>query len=294
MSGWVRQRQKHGRRRARRGFRVALIVTSFVLIAICGAFAAWVHSLGPAPLGEGLPFSTLVVDRDGRLLRPYTTPEGRWRLPATPRRCRPALSRNPARVRGQRFFSHHGVDPLALARAARQLIWNGRIVSGASTLTMQVARLLEPRTERSLGAKLRQIGARHRDRAQAQQGRNPRALSQPRAVWRQSRRHPRGIAGLLRQGAAPPDARRSRAAGGAAAVAGAASPRPLGRSRAQCPQRARPRARSCRRRWRGARRRSRAGQARAGAGWPQADADARAACPPMPRSPPRPAAACIG
>ena len=43
----------------------------------------WIASLGPVPRGEGLAFSTLVVDRDGRLLRPYTTPDGRWRLPAT-------------------------------------------------------------------------------------------------------------------------------------------------------------------------------------------------------------------
>src|SRR5262249_40622112 len=56
----------------------------------------------------------------------------------------------------QRFRSHHGVDPLAVARAFGQLVINGRIVSGASTLTMQVARLLEPRSERSMTAKLRQ------------------------------------------------------------------------------------------------------------------------------------------
>src|SRR5262249_59175771 len=57
----------------------------------------------------------------------------------------------------KRFRSHHGVDPLALGRAMAQLVTHGRIVSGASTITMQVARLLEPRTERSFTAKLRQI-----------------------------------------------------------------------------------------------------------------------------------------
>src|SRR5258708_7127865 len=57
----------------------------------------------------------------------------------------------------RRFLSHHGVDPLALGRAFSQLVVNGRIVSGASTLTMQVARLLEPRSERSFIAKLRQL-----------------------------------------------------------------------------------------------------------------------------------------
>ena len=57
----------------------------------------------------------------------------------------------------QRFYSHHGVDPLALGRAAWQLVTSGRIVSGGSTITMQLARLMEPRRERSVYAKLRQM-----------------------------------------------------------------------------------------------------------------------------------------
>jgi penicillin-binding protein 1C len=56
----------------------------------------------------------------------------------------------------RRFDAHHGVDPAAMARAAGQALGNGRIVSGGSTLTMQVARLAEPRPERSLTDKLRQ------------------------------------------------------------------------------------------------------------------------------------------
>ena len=63
-----------------------LRVTAFAIAtvsAVCEAsFAAWVYSLGPAPLGETIEFSTVVVDRNGHLLRPYATPDGRWRLPA--------------------------------------------------------------------------------------------------------------------------------------------------------------------------------------------------------------------
>ncbi len=114
-------------------------------------------SLGPAPLGENLAYSTLVVDRDGRLLRPYTTPQGRWRLPATRDSVDPRLTAMLLAYEDKRFASHHGVDVLALGRAAQQLVTSGRIVSGASTLTMQVARLLEPRAERSFTAKLRQM-----------------------------------------------------------------------------------------------------------------------------------------
>src|SRR5262247_4414303 len=125
--------------------------------ALLSAGAWWIATLGPAPLGEGLAFSTLVVDRDGKLLRPYLTPEGRWRLPATRENVDPRFLALLLAYEDKRFGAHHGIDPLALARAFAQLITHGRIVSGASTITMQVARLLEPRTERSFAAKLRQM-----------------------------------------------------------------------------------------------------------------------------------------
>jgi hypothetical protein len=57
----------------------------------------------------------------------------------------------------RRFWSHCGVDPLALGRAALQFGSSGHIVSGGSTITMQLARLMEPRRERSVYAKLRQM-----------------------------------------------------------------------------------------------------------------------------------------
>ncbi len=56
----------------------------------------------------------------------------------------------------KRFADHPGVDAWAMLRAAMQMAGSGRIVSGGSTLTMQVARLIEPRTERSFSAKWRQ------------------------------------------------------------------------------------------------------------------------------------------
>jgi len=125
--------------------------------AAAGAAGGWVASLGPVPRGEALSYSTLVVDREGRLLRPYTTPEGRWRLPATRDDVDPRFLAMLFAYEDRRFLTHVGVDPLALGRAFIQLIVNGHVVSGASTLTMQVARLLEPRSERSLIAKLRQM-----------------------------------------------------------------------------------------------------------------------------------------
>jgi penicillin-binding protein 1C len=109
------------------------------------------------PRAADLPYSTLVVDRDGVVLRPYTTAEGRWRLPATRDSVDPRFLKMLFAYEDKRFELHFGIDPVALLRAFGQLAWNGRIVSGASTLTMQVARLLEPRAERSFTHKLRQM-----------------------------------------------------------------------------------------------------------------------------------------
>ena len=121
------------------------------------AAAVYVHSLGPVPLGNGIDVSHVVLDRDGKLLRAYATPEGRWRLPATVKDVDPRFLKMLFAYEDKRFYDHHGVDLLALGRAGIQLITTGHIVSGGSTLTMQVARLLEPRAHRSFGAKLRQI-----------------------------------------------------------------------------------------------------------------------------------------
>ncbi len=71
------------------------------------------------------------------------------------RRSRRAICRRCSHFEDRRFFHHPGVDPLAVLRAAWQNLRAGRVVSGASTLTMQTARLIEP-TSRGLAGKLRQ------------------------------------------------------------------------------------------------------------------------------------------
>jgi penicillin-binding protein 1C len=120
-------------------------------------FAGVIVSLGSPRLGEDLVFSVRVVDRDGRLLRAYADADGRWRLPVEIADVDPRFFDILLAYEDRRFRAHHGVDPLALMRAAFQFAESGRIRSGGSTLTMQVARLLEPRVSRSLGAKLHQV-----------------------------------------------------------------------------------------------------------------------------------------
>jgi penicillin-binding protein 1C len=137
--------------------RVVTLAVSLAGIALLAAALWWIVALGPVPLGKDLEFSARVLDRYGRLLRAYATSDGRWRLPATSADVDPRFFDVLFAYEDKRFRAHHGVDVLALTRAASQLARNGRILSGGSTLTMQVARLLEPRNARTLPAKLRQI-----------------------------------------------------------------------------------------------------------------------------------------
>jgi len=141
----------------RRGFRIAAI--SFAIIAAVSlAMVTWIISLGPLPLAQAGEVSTTVVDRKGKLLRAYAMADGRWRLPVDARSgVDPGYLKLLLAYEDHRFRSHAGVDPLALGRAALQLLTRGHIVSGGSTITMQVARLIEPRRERSVYAKLRQM-----------------------------------------------------------------------------------------------------------------------------------------
>jgi penicillin-binding protein 1C len=137
--------------------RATAIAFAVLSSSVVGLLALFVDHLGPPPLGESMQFSTLVVDREGRLLRAFATSDGRWRLPVRVDGVDPRYVEVLLGYEDRRFREHAGVDPLATLRALGQLVRNGHIVSGGSTITMQVARLLEPRRERSLGAKLRQM-----------------------------------------------------------------------------------------------------------------------------------------
>ena len=88
--------------------------------------------------------STEVVDAQGRLLRAFTASDGRWRLQTRPDDVDPQYLALLKAYEDRRFDRHPGLDPVAAARAAWQWASRGHIVSGASTLSMQAARLLEP------------------------------------------------------------------------------------------------------------------------------------------------------
>ena len=110
--------------------------------------------IGFAPdLGQGERASPVALDRHGAWLLALPVEKGRWRIRADLGRTDPSFTRRLIALEDARFAEHPGVDAMAVARAAASALLHGRITSGASTLSMQTARLLEPRP-RNLGSKL--------------------------------------------------------------------------------------------------------------------------------------------
>jgi len=137
--------------------KIAGIFLTSLALSLAAAFAALSLHSNPVDLKTAAQGSHTVLDRNGVLLRAFTTPDGRWRLPVHVRDVDPRFLTMLVAYEDQRFLRHHGVDFLSLGRAAMQWASHGHIVSGGSTLTMQAARLLAPRAEKSIGTKLDQI-----------------------------------------------------------------------------------------------------------------------------------------
>lgn len=111
----------------------------------------------PPPLpGRSAPHAQVVVARDGTPLRAFPDRAHIWRHPVRIDEVSPRYVEAVVGYEDRFFWWHPGVNPLSLVRAAGQWGAHGRIVSGGSTLTMQVARILEP-TPHTLPGKLRQI-----------------------------------------------------------------------------------------------------------------------------------------
>nr|WP_319529766.1 penicillin-binding protein 1C [uncultured Cohaesibacter sp.] len=130
-----------------------------ILVLAAGAVGGFLlfDRNNPPPLGILDRLSAEVVDRDGRLLRAYTAEADRWRLKADLDAVDPELIDILLAYEDKRFFEHHGIDPLSILRASWQLVSNREIISGASTITMQLARLIEPREKRTFTAKFWQM-----------------------------------------------------------------------------------------------------------------------------------------
>lgn len=115
----------------------------------------WIADTQLPPLSPAV--SVEVLDRHGDLLRAYTVADGRWRLAVDVAQVDPNFIAMLLAYEDKRFWQHGGVDSIAMIRAGFQAALNGRIVSGGSTLTMQVARLLEDGSTGKIAGKLRQM-----------------------------------------------------------------------------------------------------------------------------------------
>jgi penicillin-binding protein 1C len=154
-----------GRESRRRPLRIlgyaAVCFAAFIAVALVGGFLLIRHieATLPPPLDPAkIATSAIVVDKDGKLLRPFTTADGIWRLPVDKADVDPRFLKMLVGYEDRRFAEHHGVDYRALLRAAGQFVLaGGHVVSGGSTLTMQVARLMQGAATKDPLAKLRQI-----------------------------------------------------------------------------------------------------------------------------------------
>jgi penicillin-binding protein 1C len=139
-----------------RAVRGALLAAA-VLACTAVGMVAWVWvQLEPLSLARAEALSVTVLDRNDRLLRAYAAQDGRWRLPAETREVDRRYLAMLIAFEDRRFRRHRGVDPWAVVRAAWLLLRHGRAVSGGSTITMQVVRLLLGEHDRTLWGKIRQ------------------------------------------------------------------------------------------------------------------------------------------
>ena len=113
-------------------------IVAFSALALVVVLIVWVLTCPKNPFN--LPYSTVVCDSSGKILSAHIASDGQWRFP--PADSVPyKFERCIVCFEDSRFYSHFGVDVLALLRAAYDDIKNMRVVSGASTLTMQTVRL---------------------------------------------------------------------------------------------------------------------------------------------------------
>lgn len=126
----------------------------FSVLAFCGFFCFSFFLLSFIfPLPKPKPYSLVLYDRHGTFLHAFLTDDDMWRFQTSVEEIPPRFKRLLLTKEDKYFYYHPGVNPLAVVRATVQNIVSGKRVSGASTITMQVARLLEPKN-RTWGGKI--------------------------------------------------------------------------------------------------------------------------------------------
>jgi len=130
--------------------RLLKLGVALLALLVAGVIAAY---LVPLPSRLAQPSSTVVEFADGTPAQIFLSPDEKYRIAVGLGEVDPDYIAALLRFEDKRFPHHPGVDPIAIVRALALNIRHGRVVSGASTITMQLVRVLEPRP-RTLGSKV--------------------------------------------------------------------------------------------------------------------------------------------
>lgn len=144
---------------SRRCLRRGAVVTAWgSAVAVAIGSVLWFTCPFPWERLDGWPVSPRVTTKDGQALLEVVGRDDQWRQPIPLDSMGRWVAAATVSVEDERFFSHLGVDPVAIARAVGQNVTQRRVVSGASTITMQLCRMTldrgQPARSRSLSSKL--------------------------------------------------------------------------------------------------------------------------------------------
>ena len=116
--------------------KTAIIFTSVLLLFILANFLF--------PLNDTVEYSTIITDNKGQVIHAFLTSDDKWRMKTTLEEISPILRKTIVRKEDKYFYYHPGVNPFSIVRAVFDNLLQQRRTSGASTITMQVARALQP------------------------------------------------------------------------------------------------------------------------------------------------------
>ncbi|MFH1008526.1 MAG: penicillin-binding protein 1C [Candidatus Latescibacterota bacterium] len=134
----------------------ALLACTLSILLTAVAFAA-LCLLFPLPKDQlQRPSSTLIYDRSNRLLRAFTASDDTWRMRCDPNELSPLLIKMVLAYEDRWFRWHPGINPVSILRATITNVRSRKVVCGGSTLTMQIARMMEPK-ERNLNSKVVEV-----------------------------------------------------------------------------------------------------------------------------------------
>jgi len=121
-----------------------LLVKRFLIVAVaCVVVFLLLNVLFPLP--DKIEYSTTITDSNGEVVNAFLTKDQKWRMKTEPEEISPLLRKTIIAKEDKYFYSHPGVNFIAVGRAAFNNVVRMKRTSGASTITMQVARALEPR-----------------------------------------------------------------------------------------------------------------------------------------------------